>query len=57
MPPLRPLAHQPLDDRDDLLRIVHPGSPTDRRRQRHGTLAVLDVSAGRVRRLRILPVT
>ena len=39
-------SHIPLDDADDELRIFNPGSPTDRRRQPHGTLGVLHVADG-----------
>lgn len=36
-------SHMPLDEEDAHLRILNPGSPTDRRRQPHGTLAVLEI--------------
>ena len=39
------------------LRLLNPGSPTDRRRQPHGTLGVLDIADGRVAAARIVPVT
>lgn len=34
-------SHIPLDEADDRLRILNPGSPTDKRRQPHRTLAEL----------------
>ena len=39
-------SHIPLDQSADGIRIFNPGSPTDRRRQPHGTLGVLDVADG-----------
>jgi len=36
-------SHIPLDETGDGIRIVNPGSPTDRRRQPRGSLAVLHV--------------
>ena len=52
-------SHIPLDvtSGDGGLRIFNPGSPTDRRRQPHGTLGVLDIADGRVAEARIVPVT
>lgn len=50
-------SHIPLDEAGDGLRIVNPGSPTDRRRQPRGTVAVLDICDGRVLDMRIVPVT
>ena len=50
-------SHIPLDDEADGLRIVNPGSPTDRRRQPHGTIGLLTVAEGRLTRARIVPVT
>jgi uncharacterized protein len=50
-------SHIPLDDSDGRLRIFNPGSPTDKRRQPHGTLGVLDISGGRLARARIIEVT
>jgi uncharacterized protein len=50
-------SHIPLDASDDGLRIFNPGSPTDRRRQPHGTIGLLEVADGRVREARIVPVT
>jgi len=39
-------SHIPMDLTEDGLRIFNPGSPTDRRRQPHGTLGVLDIRDG-----------
>ena len=50
-------SHIPLDESDGTLRIFNPGSPTDRRRQPHGTLGVLDISGGRLVEARIVAVT
>jgi uncharacterized protein len=50
-------SHIPLDEDADGLRIFNPGSPTDRRRQPHGTIGLLTVAEGRLTRARINPVT
>jgi len=52
-------SHIPLDasTADGGFRIFNPGSPTDRRRQPHGTLGVLDVTDGQVVAAQIVPVT
>jgi hypothetical protein len=50
-------SHIPLDESAPGLRIFNPGSPTDRRRQPHGTLGVLDVDDGRLVEASIIPVT
>ena len=39
-------SHIPLDLAGETLRIFNPGSPTDRRRQPHGTLGLLQVADG-----------
>jgi uncharacterized protein len=39
------------------LRIFNPGSPTDRRRQPHGTMGLLQIAGGRLVEARIVPVT
>jgi len=39
------------------LRIFNPGSPTDRRRQPHGTLGLLRIEDGRLIEAAIVPVT
>jgi uncharacterized protein len=50
-------SHIPLDEESEGLRIINPGSPTDRRRQPHGTIGLLTVAGGRLTRARIVPVT
>ncbi|HEX4258913.1 MAG TPA: metallophosphoesterase family protein [Streptosporangiaceae bacterium] len=52
-------SHIPLDEVDqaDGLRIFNPGSPTDRRRQPHGTIGLLTVAEGRLMQARVIPVT
>ena len=50
-------SHIPMDMSEDGFRILNPGSPTDRRRQPHGTLAVLQVSAGVLRDVELVEVT
>jgi uncharacterized protein len=50
-------SHIPLDHAENGQRIFNPGSPTDRRRQPHGTLGLLDIAEGRLIWARILPVT
>ena len=53
-------SHIPLDETlrtpDGDVRIVNPGSPTDKRRQLFRTLGLLDVAGGRVERLEIVPL-
>ena len=50
-------SHIPLDASADGLRIFNPGSPTDRRRQPHGTIGLLTVAGGRLEQARVVPVT
>jgi uncharacterized protein len=50
-------SHIPMDQSEGGLRIFNPGSPTDRRRQPHGTLGVLDIADGDLRKARIVAVT
>jgi uncharacterized protein len=50
-------SHIPLDQSGYGLRIFNPGSPTDRRRQPHGTLGVLQIADGRLTEATIVPVT
>lgn len=50
-------SHIPLDQAGERLRIFNPGSPTDRRRQPHGTIGVLRIEAAQVVEARIIPVT
>ncbi|MET0695188.1 MAG: metallophosphoesterase family protein [Propionibacteriaceae bacterium] len=47
-------SHIPMDVTGDGVRVFNPGSPTDRRRQPHGTLGVLDISAGELVSARII---
>jgi uncharacterized protein len=49
-------SHIPLDARDGGVRIFNPGSPTDRRRQPHGTFGVLDIDGGRLIDVRLIEV-
>jgi uncharacterized protein len=41
-------SHIPLDQVADGIRIFNPGSPTDRRRQPHGTIGLLHIDDGRL---------
>ena len=50
-------SHIPLDESGPGLRIFNPGSPTDRRRQPHGTLGVLEIDSGRLTKVAIVAVT
>jgi hypothetical protein len=50
-------SHIPLDEAGPGLRIFNPGSPTDRRRQPHGTLGVLTVAGGALLEARIVEVS
>jgi uncharacterized protein len=50
-------SHIPLDESGDGLRILNPGSPTDRRRQPRGTVAVLTIKSGQLVEARIVTVT
>jgi predicted phosphodiesterase len=50
-------SHIPLDESGGGLRIFNPGSPTDRRRQPHGTVGVLTIERGVLVEARIVPVT
>ncbi|MEV0387325.1 metallophosphoesterase family protein [Nonomuraea sp. NPDC050643] len=50
-------SHVPLDESAGGLRIFNPGSPTDRRRQPHGTLGLLTIEHGVLARAEIVPVT
>jgi uncharacterized protein len=49
-------SHIPLDASDANVRIFNPGSPTDKRRQPHRTLGVLEVADGRLIEARIVTV-
>src|SRR5579859_4263960 len=50
-------SHIPLDAVGGGVRIFNPGSPTDRRRQPHGTLGVLHVVDGALVEARIVEVS
>ena len=50
-------SHIPLDEAGEGIRIVNPGSPTDRRRQPHGTVAVLRIESGQLVQAAIVPVS
>ena len=50
-------SHIPLDQSAHGLRIFNPGSPTDRRRQPHGTLGLLTIDSGTLTKAAIVPVT
>jgi hypothetical protein len=49
-------SHIPMDVTEHGLHIFNPGSPTDRRRQPHGTLGVLEISDGELVRSELHPV-
>jgi putative phosphoesterase len=50
-------SHIPMDLTENGLRLFNPGSPTDRRRQPHGTMGVLDLEDGRVATATIVAVS
>jgi hypothetical protein len=50
-------SHIPLDLAEDGIRMLNPGSPTDRRRQPHGTIGLVRVEDGNLVEARIVPVT
>ncbi|GAA2415109.1 YfcE family phosphodiesterase [Nonomuraea africana] len=50
-------SHIPMDLKAEGLRLFNPGSPTDRRRQPHGTMGLLLVEDGALVEARIVPVT
>jgi putative phosphoesterase len=50
-------SHIPMDETGDGVRIFNPGSPTDRRRQPHGTIGLLRIDDARIIEARIVPVT
>lgn len=49
-------SHIPMNELHDGQRILNPGSPTDRRRQPEGTMAVLEIVAGQLVQARIFAV-
>jgi putative phosphoesterase len=50
-------SHIPWDHAEEGQRSFNPGSPTDRRRQPRGTMGLLRIEAGRLRSVRVVPVT
>ena len=50
-------SHIPLDQAGPGIRIFNPGSPTDRRRQPHGTIGLLRVGRGGILEATIIPVS
>src|SRR5215469_13887622 len=50
-------SHIPLNAETGGQRIFNPGSPTDRRRQPHGTVGVLTITAGELVSAEIIPVS
>jgi uncharacterized protein len=50
-------SHIPWDESDGRLRIINPGSPTDRRRQPHGTIGVLRIEGGSLIEARLVDVS
>jgi putative phosphoesterase len=50
-------SHIPMDVTGSGVRIFNPGSPTDRRRQPHGTVGVLEIEAGQLVEAQIVAVT
>lgn len=50
-------SHIPCDEADSGFRILNPGSPTDKRRQLHGTLLLLDIVDGDIASTALVPVS
>lgn len=50
-------SHIPMDFVEESVRLFNPGSPTDRRRQPHGTIGLIEIEDGRLLDARIVPVT
>jgi uncharacterized protein len=50
-------SHIPMDAQAAGFRIFNPGSPTDRRRQPHGTLGVLEINASQLLDARIVQLS
>jgi putative phosphoesterase len=50
-------SHIPMDRTESGVRIFNPGSPTDRRRQPHGTIGLLRIDGGELAEARIVAVT
>lgn len=49
-------SHIPMDLTDEGVRLFNPGSPTDRRRQPHGTIGQLTIEGGSLVEAKIVPV-
>lgn len=49
-------SHIPMDLTEAGVRIFNPGSPTDRRRQPHGTIGLLTIDNDRLVQAKIVPV-
>lgn len=49
-------SHIPMDTAAEGIRIFNPGSPTDRRRQPHGTIGLLHIDDGSLVEARIIPL-
>ena len=49
-------SHIPANQAADGIRIFNPGSPTDRRRQPHGTFGLLHIDDGHLLEARIVPI-
>ncbi len=50
-------SHIPWDTEENGQRLLNPGSPTDKRRQPHGTMAQVVIDAGRIVSVQIVRVT
>ena len=50
-------SHIPWDEELDGFRIFNPGSPTDKRRQPHGTIGILELDSGQIVSAHLIPVT
>ena len=50
-------SHIPWDESAGGLRILNPGSPTDKRRQPHGTIALLDITDGHLHDAQLVTVS
>lgn len=50
-------SHIPWDEQEAGVRVFNPGSPTEKRRQPHGTLGLLEIEDGELLDARIVPVT
>jgi uncharacterized protein len=50
-------SHIPLDETGHGVRIFNPGSPTDKRRQPHGTMGLLLIERSRLVDAKIVPVS